>query len=396
MAGDLSRGFGLVNRMSAARGWLVVLGSFGVMFAGFAATYSFSAFLAPLEHEFAASRGDVSLVFSVAVCLYFLLGAATGPIAARFGVRPTILLGVAFLALGFYAAGNADTIGGVFFGYGLGIGLGIACTYVPSVAAVQPWFTARRGLASGLAVAGIGVGTLAGPPVAELLIASLGWRGAFGALAAAVLVIGGLAGALVTTPEPRGAPASEPLASLLRSKSFRWLYVGGVLVGVGTFIPFVHLVPYAEAHGVPRSTAVLLVGAIGVGSTAGRFLLGGLADRFGRDLGLAAMYAACGVLLLLWLLATEAWALFAIALAYGAAYGGFVALMPALAADLFGPQRASAVIGVLYTSVGWGALIGPSLAGYAYDFSGSYVLPIATGGILDLLAAAAVLQARKR
>jgi MFS family permease len=69
--------------------------------------------------------------------------------------------------------------------------------------------------------------------------------------------------------------------------------------------------------------------------------------------------------------------------------------MPALTADLFGPRRASAVIGVLYTSVGWGALVGPSLAGYAYDFSGSYVLPIATGGILDLLAAAAVLQARK-
>jgi hypothetical protein len=69
--------------------------------------------------------------------------------------------------------------------------------------------------------------------------------------------------------------------------------------------------------------------------------------------------------------------------------------MPALAADLFGARRASAVIGVLYTSVGWGALAGPSLAGYAYDLSGSYVLPIATGGTLDLLAAVAVLKARK-
>jgi MFS family permease len=157
----------------------------------------------------------------------------------------------------------------------------------------------------------------------------------------------------------------------------------------------VHLVPYAEALGVPRETAVLLVGAIGVGSTAGRFLLGGLADRFGRDRSLAAMYAACGLCLLLWLAASDAWELFAVALAFGVSYGGFVALMPALAADLFGARRASAVIGVLYTSVGWGALVGPSLAGYAYDLSGSYVLPIATGGILDLVAAVAVLKARK-
>jgi MFS family permease len=385
----------LVNRMNAVRGWFVVVGSFGVMFAGFGATYSFSAFLAPLEREFAASRGEVSLVFSVAVCLYFLLGAATGPLAGRIGARPTVLVGIVILALGLFLAGNAQSIGGVFLGYGVGVGLGVAFTYVPSVAAVQPWFSARRGLASGLAVAGIGVGTLAGPPAAGYLIEALGWREALAALATAVLVLGGLAGALVTTPAAHDAMPHEPLGPVFRSGSFRWLYAGGVLIGVGTFLPFVHLVPYAEAQGVPRATAVLLVGAIGIGSTAGRFLLGGLADRFGRDRSLAAMYTVCGICLLLWPAATQAWALFAIALVYGAAYGGFVALMPALTADLFGPRRASAVIGVLYTSVGWGALVGPSLAGYAYDLSGSYVLPIAAGGVLDLLAAAAVLKARR-
>jgi MFS family permease len=380
--------------MSAARGWLVVGGSFGVMLAGFAATYSFSAFLAPLEREFATSRGEVSLIFSIGVCLYFLLGAATGPLAGRIGARPTVLLGIAILAAGLLFAGRAESVGGVFVGYGLGVGVGVACAYVPSIAAVQPWFTAQRGLASGLAVAGIGVGTLVGPPLAEHLIEIFGWRGALTGLAVAVLLVGGAAGALVTTPAAP-AVAAEPVGPALRSGSFRWLYVSGLLIGVGTFIPFVHLVPYAETLGVPRDLAVLLVGAIGLGSTAGRFLIGGLADRYGRDRSLAAMYAGCGLCLLLWLAARETWELFAVALAYGASYGGFVALMPALTADLFGPRRASAVIGVLYTSVGWGALVGPSLAGYAYDLSGSYVVPIATGGILDLLAAAAVLQARK-
>ncbi|WP_352289679.1 MFS transporter, partial [Psychrobacter sp. GW64-MNA-CIBAN-0177] len=68
----------------------------------------------------------------------------------------------------------------------------------------------------------------------------------------------------------------------------------------GVFVPFVHLVPYALDHGVAPSTAVLLLGAIGVGSTAGRFFLGGLADRFGRRASLLAMFAGMAVALVAW------------------------------------------------------------------------------------------------
>jgi hypothetical protein len=66
---------------SPARGWHVVAGAFGVMFVTFGAAYSFSAFFASLQQEFAASRGDVALVFSIAVPLYFLTGAVSGPLA---------------------------------------------------------------------------------------------------------------------------------------------------------------------------------------------------------------------------------------------------------------------------------------------------------------------------
>ena len=58
----------------------------------------------------------------------------------------------------------------VYAAYGLGVGLGIGCSYVPAVGAVQRWFVRRRGFASGLAVSGIGVGTLVMPPVASFLI----------------------------------------------------------------------------------------------------------------------------------------------------------------------------------------------------------------------------------
>ena len=77
----------------------------------------------------------------------------------------------------------------------------------------------------------------------------------------------------------------------LRSRPFLLLYVGLIFVSVGAFVPFVHLVPYALDHGIGRSAAALILGAIGVGSAAGRFVLGGVADRIGRRPALVAMFA---------------------------------------------------------------------------------------------------------
>jgi MFS family permease len=135
-------------------------------------------------------------------------------------------------------------------------------------------------------------------------------------------------------------------------------------------------VPYALDHGVTQTSAVLLVGAIGVGSTAGRFFLGGLADRLGRPLSFLMMFIGMGLSFVIWLFSTSLWPLAAFALVYGVFYGGFVALAPAVVIDYFGGRHASSIIGILYTSVAFGTLIGPSAAGFAYDVSHSYTLPI--------------------
>src|SRR6266487_5749865 len=145
------------------RGWFVVAAAFAVTFVGFGSAYTFSAFLESLQKEFGASRGSVSLVFSLAGFLYFGLGVLSGPLADRFGSRPLAVIGMILTGLGLAAAGMARSLIEVYAAYGLGVGLGLGCAYVPAVGAVQRWFVKRRGLASGLAVAGIGVGTLAMP-----------------------------------------------------------------------------------------------------------------------------------------------------------------------------------------------------------------------------------------
>jgi len=280
----------------------------------------------------------------------------------------------------------------VYLAYGLGVGLGIGCSYVPAVAAVQRWFRRRRGFASGLAVSGIGVGTLVVPPLAKVLIDTFDWRETYLILGIAAIVAGaGMAMLIEDDPSRRGlgvdgdppaaaAPASGAAGGAIRSAvtslRFIGLYAACFICAFGLFVPFVHLVPYALDHGVGSSAAVLLVGAIGVGSTAGRFLLGGMADRLGRPLSFLLMFVGMGLSFVIWLFSVSLWPLAAFALVFGIFYGGFVALAPAVIIDYFGARQASSLIGIVYTSVAFGTLIGPSAAGFVFDISHSYTLPI--------------------
>src|ERR1700739_410372 len=141
-------------------------------------------------------------------------------------------------------------------------------------------------------------------------------------------------------------------------------------------------------RGSGQGEAVLLVSVIGIGSTAGRFALGGLADRFGRQASLVAMFAGMALSLLIWLSSATFWPLAIFAFLFGTAYGGWVALLPAVADAYFGGRNVSGLIGILYTSAGIGTLIGPAAAGFAFDFSHSYTLPIAAGIAGNVIAAA--------
>ena len=385
-------------------GWFVVAAAFAITLVGFGCAYTFSAFLDPLQKEFGASRGSVSLVFSLAGFLYFGLGVLSGPLADRFGSRRLAVIGMILTGLGLAAAGMARSLIEVYAAYGLGVGVGLGCAYVPAVGAVQRWFVKRRGFASGLAVSGIGVGTLVMPPLATLLINTLGWRTAYLALGALAIVVGaGMALLIENDPRDRGlnpdgegtapdAQAALPTGASVReavtSRRFVTLYAACLICSFGVFVPFVHLVPYALDHGVAQSSAVLLLGMVGVGSTAGRFFLGGLADRMGRAAALLAMFVGMALTLAIWRFSAGFWPLAVFAFAYGVFYGGWVAVLPAVVMDYFGGRNVSGIIGILYTSVAFGTLIGPSAAGFAFDVSHSYMLPIVASVCANIIAAA--------
>lgn len=373
--------------------WVVVAAAFTLMFIGFAAAYSFAAFFGALEAEFGASRGDIALVFSVAAFVWFLSGAPAGVLADRYGVRRVAIAGVACIALALAIAAVAGSLNVLYATYSIGLGLGVGLVYVPSIGAVQPWFSANRALASGIAVAGIGAGNVAGPLLAAWWIGIFGWRGAFLGLALFALALGGAA-ALAIRNKPRASAAAADgiaLRAALRTTPFWLIFASLFLSCIGLFVPMVHLGPYAVDAGYTAAQGVALVSLIGLGSLLGRFTIGGPADRLGRIPALSAMYAGLGVMFVLWWAASAYWVLALFAVVFGICYGAYVALLPTIVMDLYGARSVSGIIGCLYTGCGFGTLIGPWLAGAAYDALGTYQAPIAAGALLSFAAAVCVL-----
>jgi MFS family permease len=372
--------------------WVVVAAAFTLMFVGFGAAYSFAAFFTSFEAEFGALRGEIALVFSLCAFLWFSSGAPAGMLADRFGARRVALAGVACLVLALWLASTAQSLGVLYATYSIGIGVGVGLVYVPSVGAVQPWFTANRAFASGLAVAGIGAGNFVGPLLAAWWIELFGWRGAYLALAGFVLVLGGIAAALLKAKSRDTSRIVEgiPLVEALKTTPFWLLFISLMLSCTGLFVPMVHLGPYATDAGYTEAQGVALVSLIGVGSLVGRFTIGAPADRIGRLPSLCLMYAGLGIMFFLWAIASAYWVLVVFALVFGVCYGAYVALLPTIVMDLYGPRSVSGIIGCLYTGCGLGTLVGPWLAGVAYDAVGSYQLPILAGAAFSVGAAACV------
>ena len=342
------------------------------MFTVFGVAYSFGAFFDSMAEDFGVGSGATALVFSVTISLSFALAPFTGRAADRLGPRPVVLLGAACLAAGLLATTIVPGIALGYVTYGAGVGLAVACGYVPMVSTVGGWFQRQRAAAMGVAVAGIGLGTLVGSPLAAALIDATSWRTTF-----VLYAIGGSALLVISALIVRRGPAAvqtgqlRPLGQLLRIRAFALLYVASLLMSFGLFVPFVFLARYAEDRGAGEVAAAALVGIIGGSSIVGRLGLGALAVRLGATRLFRISCLVMGASHLVWLFAGDRYALLVVyAVVLGLGYGGFIAISPAVVAERFGLEGMGGVLGTLYTSAVAGSLLGPPIAGLLFDHFG--------------------------
>jgi MFS family permease len=390
-------------------GWVVAGAAFVVLLVAYGAQYSFGVFFAALLDEFGWSRASLAGAFSLYAFAYCLFGFPAGRLTDLWGPRAVVAAGGVFLGAALAGMALVSRIWEPYLLYGLVAAIGMGTAYVPCNATVAKWFVRRRGLAAGLASTGASLGTLALPPLAQVLIGAVGWRGAYVVFGAGVLVVLNLAALLLRRdPEsvgqyPDGADAPPPaaaagpgwpLARAARTGAFWLLAAAFIATWLPVFIPLVHVVRLGRDLGLTPMAGASAVSAIGAGAILGRIAMGAVSDRLGRRAVVAACMGLQAAAFLGFAVVAGPAGLYATALVFGYSYGAVSTLFSAIVTDFFGREHAGTLVGVLFALAGSAGGAGPVAAGALHDASGTYALAFVMAAALNVVAAALLLSCR--
>lgn len=362
-----------------ARDWLVpVAGALGLIVGnGPISVFAFGVFIGPLEAEFGWSRASLG----IATALCALLSAITLPIVGllmdKFGVRRPLTLALCLFALNVAAIGQSNSLG-MFIALTALAGLtGAAQSPIGYVKSIATYFDRRRGLAIGIAMSGIGIGTALIPLYAQWLIGSFGWRIAYAGLGLAIAAIA-LPSVLLLLREPAddrvsagaGTPAiGVGLAEAIRGRSFWRIALAVLLVSIAVNGLLVHTVPLLVERGWNPGAATRVLAAAGVAGLLGRLAAGYLMDKvFGAYVASSFFVLAIGGA---YLLASGSSPVLGV-VAIGLAAGAEVDMIGFFVSRYFGLKRFGQLYGALFAIFTIGAGLGPLLLGTLYTKLGGY------------------------
>lgn len=339
--------------------------------------YAWSAFVPALRGQFGYSSAQTQVVFGSTIGLIATAMLFTGRLQDRIGPRPMGLLAGILTFAQYVCAGS---FGDHFYPLwasisGLG-GLAVGCGYVSALATGVKWFPHRKGLISGLTVAGYGGGAILLQAIAHGLLAR-GWTPLeiFKVVGCTYGPVAAVMGLLLFTPALKkdDIRQSYPVKFLLRDRRF-WALAIGMFCGTFPGLALIgNLEPIGLAAGVPVAMAAGAIGILGAGNASGRIGWGALQDRFGfrvttlTCLSLAAL--ASGLFLLV---RDNGWVFVAISGFLGFCFGGSLSLYAAQSAQHFGILRFGSTYPVVMLAHGAAALTGPTIMGWTNDLTGSF------------------------
>jgi len=284
---------------------------------------------------------------------------------------------------------------GVIGGAGLGLG------YIVPIATLVRWFPDKRGMITGIAVAGFGAGALITAPIAQRLIAAVGVSSTFEILGIAYFVIIMLAATIMRNPpagyappgfQPssvRGSAAQDfTLRQALGTRQWYGLWLTLFLNSAAGIAIISQASPMAqEISQVSAAAAAGLVGIISIANGSGRFLWAWFSDAVGRKAIFLTMFLlqAAAFLLISHISGFVSLAVlsFAILLCYGGGFG----TMPAFAADYFSAKDIGSVYGLMLTAWGAAGVVGPTLVAQVRQVTGQYQGALRTMALVTLLSA---------
>jgi len=420
--------------------WTVVLGGLIVQIV-LGTVYAFSVFVKPLEQEFGWSRTTTQWAFSFALLSFAMAMIPAGRLQDRIGPRKVasiggVLLGLSFLLGALLVSGGKPWT--LYLTYGILGGAGIGFAYVCPIAAAVKWFPDKKGLITGLSVAGFGAGALffAGPastlllPPAEgaealglsqiLLVGlgispgsglGIGWKAFFvlhGVVAGALVLLG--ASLLRNPPAGWTPPGWSPDPALVRAQRdlpwqdmlatplacMLWLtFIFGAtsgLMAIGQWKPLMTSIlggqTFAPEWMGTFGRFVEPVGILAVFNALGRIFWGKVSDVIDRPRAMMIMFLAQGMAFMLLVSVESHLAIFLASVWVGLNFGGNFALFPSATADYFGTKNLGINYGWIFTAYGVAGILGPVVGGALFDATGSYALAFVFAGILCFVAAA--------
>ncbi len=352
---------------------------------GAACMHSYTVFLVAFIEAFGWSRAESSIAYAVSQLISGVTSPLVGALVDRLGPRKLILMGGSLLAAGLVASSFANALWQVILLYGVVMTLGANCLgLVVFVPILSRRFVRNRGMAVAVVQSANGFARAFSAPLSQILIAGLGWRGAYlaqgGFMAAAFLPLAALFGHSVGERASRaldrdGTGAHWTLPRAIRTPHFWLLFLVYVFTGLGSFLVALHQLAFAVTVGFDKLYAAEVLGLGAFLSLPGVIITGVLSDYVGRELSAVVTYGtsifgvACAMLitspdqhLLLWLHSCF----------FGLTWGARGPAITAKTADLFPGPQLGTILGVITIGTGVGSATGSWLAGFTFDLTGSY------------------------
>lgn len=422
-------------------GWMIVISCFLVTVCTRAVSRCLSIFFVEFQNYFAQDYAMTAWIHSTVDCTTMVFAPVGSIISNHYSTRVAVILGGLLAAGGLVLSSFATCLEYLYLSLGVLTGCGYALAYSPAIAIVGKYFSNKKAMAYGLAMSGSGIGTFILAPVVQLLIEEYTWRGALlilGGLVANICVCGALLRPLVLAEDLSSStvgnaaeecnyegPHEDPQLSFhsvdptsfekkkdkkqlcnccpshkeyafLLTPDFLVFALSLLFMAYGCSTPFVHLVPYAVSAGVSQQQAAFLMSILGIVDIVGNISFGWLTDR--RWLKKYRKY--CYILTIgldgassLFIPILRSFPLLVpYAVLYGYFDGAYVALIPVVTSDIVGNAFLSSALGIVYFIHGIPYLIGPPIAGWLVDTTGSYTAAFLVSGLSMIFSSTLVIS----
>ncbi|MFC2047244.1 MFS transporter, partial [Chloroflexota bacterium] len=344
-------------------GYVIIVVSVCIMVISWGTFFSFGVFLEPLLTEFGLTRAVTSSIYSLALFVNGFLSIVIGRLNDRFGPRLAVTVCGLSLGLGYLLLSQISVLWQLYILYGVLIGVGMSGTFVPLASTVTRWFVKRRGLMTGIITSGQGLGLVIMVPIISWLVTNYGWRQSYIIVGVIILVLViSAAQFLKRDPAQLGllaygenkvnaggsnlTAAGYSLREAMHTKQFWMLSIMffSVFFCLGSIT--VHIVIHATGLGISVTAAANILAIIGGIGILGRIILGSVGDRISNKVASIISFSLMSVALFWLAWAQDLWMLYLVAGIFGLGFGGVLALLSPMSAELFGLRSQGVILGV--------------------------------------------------